>query len=72
MHTPPRILVVDDNEINRDIIVSRLQAHGYATLQAEDGEEGVGEDVGGERADEQHHARPCTGRPPRVAGGGVG
>ena len=24
MHNPPRILVVDDNEINRDIIVSRL------------------------------------------------
>lgn len=41
MHTPPRILVVDDNEINRDIIVSRLQAHGYATLQAEDGEEAL-------------------------------
>jgi adenylate cyclase len=41
MHTPARILVVDDNEINRDIIVSRLQAHGYQTLQATDGEEAV-------------------------------
>jgi len=41
MHTPPRILVVDDNEINRDIIVSRLEAHGYETLQAADGEEAL-------------------------------
>ena len=41
MHTPPRILVVDDSEINRDIIVSRLEANGYATLQAADGEEAL-------------------------------
>jgi adenylate cyclase len=41
MHNPPRILVVDDNEINRDIIVTRLQAHGYETLQAADGEQAL-------------------------------
>jgi class 3 adenylate cyclase/CheY-like chemotaxis protein len=41
MHTPPRILVVDDSEINRDIIASRLEAHGYATLQAANGEEAL-------------------------------
>jgi adenylate cyclase len=37
MHNPPRILVVDDNEINRDIIATRLESHGYATVQAADG-----------------------------------
>jgi adenylate cyclase len=41
MHTPPRILVVDDNEINRDIVSSRLKAHGYETLQAADGEDAL-------------------------------
>jgi DNA-binding response OmpR family regulator len=38
MNNPPRILVVDDNETNRDILVARLEANGYATLQASDGE----------------------------------
>ena len=41
MHDPPRILVVDDNEMNRDILVTRLEAHGYQTLQAADGEEAL-------------------------------
>jgi adenylate cyclase len=41
MHDPARILVVDDNEINRDIIVARLEFHGYETLQAADGEEAL-------------------------------
>ncbi len=41
MNDPPRILVVDDNEINRDIIVTRLEANGYETLQAADGEEAL-------------------------------
>ena len=41
MHNPPRILVVDDNETNRDIIVTRLSAHGYETLQAADGEQAL-------------------------------
>ncbi len=41
MNDPPRILVVDDNEINRDIIVARLEANGYETLQAADGEEAL-------------------------------
>ena len=43
MHDPPRILVVDDNETNRDILVTRLEAHGYQTLQAADGEEALRE-----------------------------
>jgi adenylate cyclase len=37
MHNPSRILVVDDNEINRDIIATRLQAQGYETFEAADG-----------------------------------
>src|SRR6476659_1553843 len=48
MHDPPRILVVDDNETNRDILVTRLEAHGYQTLQAADGEEAL-------RGVAQHH-----------------
>jgi DNA-binding response OmpR family regulator len=38
MHNPPRILIVDDNETNRDILDARLTAHGYQTTQAADGE----------------------------------
>jgi len=41
MNTPPRILVVDDSEENRDIIVTRLRAHGYETSEAADGESGL-------------------------------
>jgi class 3 adenylate cyclase/CheY-like chemotaxis protein len=41
MHSPPRILVVDDNEANRDIIATRLEAHGYETSQAADGEQAL-------------------------------
>jgi class 3 adenylate cyclase len=41
MNDPPRILVVDDNEANRDIIVTRLERHGYETFQAADGEEAL-------------------------------
>ena len=41
MHTPPRILVVDDNEVNRDILVTRLETYGYEMLQAADGEEAI-------------------------------
>ena len=41
MNHPPRILIVDDNDINRDIMATRLGAHGYATLQSADGEEAL-------------------------------
>jgi adenylate cyclase len=41
MNDPPRILVVDDSEANRDIIVTRLRAHGYETAEAADGEQGL-------------------------------
>jgi adenylate cyclase len=41
MHTPPRILVVDDNETNRDILVTRLAVSNYELLQAGDGEEAL-------------------------------
>ena len=41
MNNPARILVVDDNETNRDILVTRLEKHGYELLQAGDGEEAL-------------------------------
>ena len=41
MHNPPRILVVDDNEMNRDILVTRLETQGYDLSQACDGEEAL-------------------------------
>ena len=41
MNNPPRILVVDDNATNRDILTTRLKAYGYETLQAADGEEAL-------------------------------
>src|SRR5581483_5580253 len=39
MHNPPRILIADDHETNRDILVTRLGMHGYELIQAADGEE---------------------------------
>jgi adenylate cyclase len=41
MHNPPRILIVDDSETNRDILVTRLSLHGYELKQATDGEEAL-------------------------------
>jgi adenylate cyclase len=41
MHNPARILIVDDNETNRDILKTRLTVHGYDLLQAADGEEAL-------------------------------
>jgi len=41
MHNPPRILIVDDNEMNRDILVTRLATQGYELTQAADGEEAL-------------------------------
>ena len=39
MHNPPRILIVDDNETNRDILRTRLGPQGYELIEAADGEE---------------------------------
>jgi CheY-like chemotaxis protein len=41
MHSPPRILVVDGNEINRDLLISRLGPYGYDLIQAADGKEAI-------------------------------
>ena len=41
MHNPPRILIVDDNETNRDILCTRLAVHGFDLSQASDGEEAL-------------------------------
>jgi two-component system cell cycle response regulator DivK len=37
----PRILLVEDNEMNRDMLSRRLQKRGYEVVIAEDGEQGV-------------------------------
>jgi two-component system cell cycle response regulator DivK len=36
-----KILVVEDNELNRKLIVAVLTYHGYKTLEAMDGAEGI-------------------------------
>jgi len=41
MHTPPRILVVDDQVMNVDILKDRLTIQGYEVLTATDGEEAI-------------------------------
>jgi adenylate cyclase len=41
MNNPPRILVADDHETNRDIFLTRLGTHGYQLLQAADGEQAL-------------------------------
>ncbi|MFQ5898728.1 MAG: response regulator [Candidatus Methylomirabilia bacterium] len=41
MRTPPRILIVDDNRTNLDILQTRLAAHNYEILTATDGEEAL-------------------------------
>ena len=37
----PRILLVEDNELNRDMLSRRLTRKGYEVLMAEDGASGV-------------------------------
>src|SRR5262245_27110962 len=41
MHNPPRILIADDNEDNRDILANQLATQDYELLQVADGEEAV-------------------------------
>jgi class 3 adenylate cyclase len=41
MRTPPRILIVDDQPMNVDILQTRLGVHGYELLTAYDGEEAL-------------------------------
>jgi class 3 adenylate cyclase/CheY-like chemotaxis protein len=41
VRTPPRILVVDDNPDNLDILQTRLSGHGYDVLTATDGEQAL-------------------------------
>ncbi len=37
----PRILLVEDNEMNRDMLARRLERKGYEVVMARDGREGV-------------------------------
>ena len=41
MHTPPRVLVVDDNAANVEILRMRLESQGYEIVTATDGEEAL-------------------------------
>ena len=41
MRTPPRILIADDQPMNRDILERRLAAHGYEIVTTADGEEAL-------------------------------
>src|SRR5438128_1525655 len=41
MREPPRILIVDDQPVNVDILQTRLAVHGYEFLTAYDGEEAL-------------------------------
>ena len=36
-----KILLVEDNEMNRDMLSRRLQRHGYSVVTAHDGREGL-------------------------------
>jgi CheY-like chemotaxis protein len=38
---PMKVLVVEDNELNLDILTRRLQRKGYDVITAKDGQEGV-------------------------------
>jgi two-component system, cell cycle response regulator DivK len=37
----PKILIVEDNELNRDMLTRRLERRGYEILAAADGEQGL-------------------------------
>jgi CheY-like chemotaxis protein len=37
----PRILLVEDNELNRDMLSRRLERKGYSVVMAVDGQQGV-------------------------------
>jgi class 3 adenylate cyclase len=41
MHHPPRILIADDHEHNRDILATQLATQGYELIEAVDGEEAL-------------------------------
>jgi adenylate cyclase len=41
MNTPARVLIVDDNDTNREILARRLTPNGYEVLHARDGEEAL-------------------------------
>ena len=41
MRTPPRILVVDDDPTNLEVLRVRLSAHGYEVVTAVDGEDAL-------------------------------
>src|SRR5262249_60495681 len=41
LRTPPRILVVDDNLTNLEVLRVRLNAHGYEIITAVDGEDAL-------------------------------
>ena len=45
MRTPPRILVVDDNPTNLEVLRIRLSAQGYEVVTAVDGEDALAREL---------------------------
>ena len=41
MSTPPKIIVVDDNNLSADMLTRRLRRKGYEVLTASDGDEAI-------------------------------
>ena len=37
----PKILLIEDNEMNRDMLSRRLERHGYSVIAAQDGQQGL-------------------------------
>ena len=46
---PGKILVVDDNEMNRDMLSRRLARRGFEVMTANDGQQALDADPGNER-----------------------
>ena len=66
----PRILIVEDNELSRDMLSRRLEKRGYEVAIAGDGEEGVAKAAAEGPGPDPHGPRPA--RPRRLGGDASG
>ena len=58
----PKLLYVEDNEMNRDMLSRRLQRRGYEVLIAVDGEQGIAQASGGAARSDLDGHEPAGGR----------